>query len=40
MGVRKQSSLRQGAMGKCVEQKAVVQILQTDSVLVFGCPAD
>lgn len=40
MGVRKQSSLWQGATGKCREQNTIVQMLQADLVLVYGCLAD
>ena len=38
--VGKQSSLRQWAMGKCREQKAIVQTLLADPVLAYGCLAD
>lgn len=40
MGVRKQSSLWEGATGKCREQNTIVQMLQAAPVLVYGCLTD
>lgn len=40
MSVGKQSSLRQGAMGKCREHKAIVQMLLADPVYAYGYLAD
>lgn len=40
MSVGKQSFQRQKAVGKCREQKAIVQMLLADPVLAYGCHAD